>query len=58
MEDLKTYLRSVSIGGQSRDELLEYADSHLDRFLYRVGFGVETDYREMGGYGQGFLRRN
>jgi SAM-dependent methyltransferase len=36
-EDLKTFLRNVVIGGQSSDELLQYADSHLDRFLYTLG---------------------
>lgn len=31
----------MAIGGQSGDELLEYADSHLDRFLYTVGLVPE-----------------
>jgi len=26
----------VTIGGQSKNELLQYADSHLDRFLYTI----------------------
>ena len=26
----------MTIGGQSKNELLQYADSHLDRFLYTI----------------------